>query len=223
VSSTLYSIETGSSAQTVAKMLRVLFPDAMTVLDMTYGSGKFWTPHAPWRVTGMDLDPERARDVCADFTRLPFMDGAFDVCIFDPPYLAGCSPKSRMGNRFSSFRNLRELREAVMRGAAEARRAGSIGTIVKVQNYSQSHRNVRMTKWIEDVMGEEPYGEVHAMNSVKMIGSHWGQQLSVYSIHTTYLAFRHGSQIHARRAQVLDDPVAVEQPQQIDLFGEVAG
>jgi hypothetical protein len=201
VSSRLFSIESGSSAQIVAKMLRVLFPDAETVLDMTYGSGKFWTPYTPWQVTGIDLNPARARDVCADFTRLPFADGAFDVAIFDPPYLteAGKSGLMAMDRQFSSFASVDVGREVVTCGAAEAWRVGRLGCVVKVQNYTHDNRSVRMTRWIEDAMPHEPYGEVHAMTPNKVIHSKWGSQLSVYSVHTTYLAFRHGSQIHARR------------------------
>lgn len=223
MTSRLYSIETGTSAQTVAKMLRVLFPDAVTVLDMTYGSGKFWTPYTPWRVTGIDLNPERARDVCADFTRLPFADGAFDVAIFDPPYLIGCSKQetSRMGNRFAFFRTKDDLRDVVCRGAAEAWRVGRIGAICKVQNY-EHHGMVRMTDWMQSVVSEPPYGEVHVVNPAKMMGATWGQQLSVYSVHTTYLAFRHGSQMHVRRPQVLAPPVSVETARQTSLFGEEA-
>lgn len=216
------SIETGTSAQTIAKMLRVLFPDAETVLDMTYGSGKFWTGRETVQVLGVDLNPERARDVCADYTRLPFRDGAFDVAIFDPPYLAWCGPQSRMGDRFSSFRNARALRESVTAGAAEAWRVGSLGVIVKVQNYSQAHRAVRMTKWVEDTIGVEPYGEVHSVSAAKMTSAHWTDQLSVYSVHTTYLAFRHGSQMHVRRGPC-SEPVAVAAPRQPALFDQAAG
>jgi hypothetical protein len=182
MSSRLHSIEYGTSAQTVAKMLRVLFPDARTVCDLTYGSGKFWTDNPPWRVTGIDLNPARARDVCADFTALPFADGAFDVAIFDPPYLSGCSKAGTaiIGDRFSFFRTDQDVYDSVTSGAAEAWRVSRIGVIVKVQNYSHSGRFVRMTRWVEGAIPEEPYGEVHGMTPSKMFDSKWGQQLSVY-------------------------------------------
>lgn len=222
--SRLYSIESGTSAQIVAKMLRVLFPDAETVLDMTYGSGKFWTDTPPWHVTGIDLDPARARDVCADFTRLPFADGAFDVAIFDPPYLSACSKQgtAQMGSRFAFFATDDDLRDAVCAGVAEAWRVARLGVIAKVQNYSHSGRAVRMTAWVESMIPEAPYGEVHSVNLAKMLGASWGPQLSVYSVHTTYLAFRHGSQMHVRRGR--QDPVAVEVASQPGLFeSEAAG
>jgi hypothetical protein len=164
-------------------------------------SGKFWTERAPWNVTGVDLNPERARNVCADFTCLPFRDGAFDVAIFDPPYLTDASSSGLMAmdRQFSSFRSVGDARRIVSRGATEAWRAGRIGCIVKVQNYTHASRSVRMTRWVEAAIPEEPYGEVHALTPSKIFDPKWGRQLSVYSVHTTYLAFRHGSQMHRRR------------------------
>ena len=37
----LYTVSDGSSASAIAALLGVLFPDARTVLDATYGRGKF--------------------------------------------------------------------------------------------------------------------------------------------------------------------------------------
>src|SRR4051794_15499269 len=84
----LYSVSTGTNAQTVADILRVLFPDARTVLDVTYGKGRFWSPKHPVtaQVTGLDLDPQRARDVVGDFRALDYLADSFDVGVFDPPY-----------------------------------------------------------------------------------------------------------------------------------------
>lgn len=223
----LLSIESGTSAQTVAKMLRVLFPDAATVLDMTYGSGKFWTPYTPWRVTGIDLNPERARDVCADFTRLPFRDGAFDVAIFDPPYLTECSKSNpgKMGALFSYFDSLEALRDAVTRGSAEAWRVGRLGAIVKVQNHVHQSRSVRMTRWVEAVIPEDAYGEVHLMREAGKIRSpQWTDQLSVWSNSATFLAFRHGDQRHVRRGQLLDAqrPPTVAAPTLFDALEAIS-
>lgn len=201
--SKLMSVESGTSAQTIAKMLNVLFPDAESVLDMTYGSGKFWTASPPWYVTGIDLNPSRARDVCADFTRLPFPDGAFDVAIFDPPYIAHTSKQGTgiIGRRFGSFATAQELEDTVKRGADEAWRVSKIGVICKVQNHTHFHRSIRMTKWIESVIPEEPYGEIHQLSAGKIIPARWDHQLSVLAMHTTFLAFRHGNQMHVRRGK----------------------
>lgn len=60
--------------------------ESMFTLDMTYGLGRFWTRWAPDRLIGADLDRDRAREVVADFTRLPFPGRTFDAVVFDPPY-----------------------------------------------------------------------------------------------------------------------------------------
>jgi hypothetical protein len=201
VSGHLYSIETGSSANAIARLLGVLFPDVTTVLDATYGNGRFWEGGADVRVTGLDLEPTRARDVCGDFTALPFADAAFDLVVFDPPYLTdvGKANPGRMGDRFGSFGSIRELRDAVERGCLEAWRVGRIGVIFKVQNYIHGSVAVRMTRWVEDVMPHDAYGEIHLMRSNKIRDRKWRDQLSVHSNHATFLAYRSGDQRHIRR------------------------
>lgn len=61
-------------------------PLAGDILDATYGLGRFWKRWTPPHLIGVDLNPEKARDVCADFTDLPFADGSFDAVVLDPPY-----------------------------------------------------------------------------------------------------------------------------------------
>jgi hypothetical protein len=198
--SRLRTIEDGSSAWAVARLLAVLFPDARTVLDMTYGSGNFWDGSAPVVVTGMDRNPARARDVCADFTRLPFKAGAFDVAIFDPPYITDAGVASVMRARFGSFRNVAELRAAVEAGAREAWQVSRLGVIVKTQNYKHASRFVHMTRWVEDALAPaELYDELHLRSPAKIEDGKWRDQLSLRSAHSTFSIFRHDGPIHRRR------------------------
>jgi len=55
-------------------------------LDPTYGRGRFWRRWRPEHLTRHDLDPNRAPDGPADFTRLPYAANHFDAVVFDPPY-----------------------------------------------------------------------------------------------------------------------------------------
>lgn len=200
----LYSVEIGTSAQTVAKMLRVLFPDATTVLDSTWGKGRFWDGNTAVRVTGLDMSPHGRPSVLGDFTRLPFDDEAFDVVVLDPPYQwdEGKRKRSIMGLRFSTYRDEAHAREIVQAGATEAWRVARLGILVKVQNFCHASLPVRMTRWVEDVLPHPPYGEVHQArtSTLKVMDPKWSDQLSVYSRSTTFLAFRHGDQRHKRRA-----------------------
>lgn len=200
----LYSVETGTSAQTVAKMLRVLFPDAGTVLDATWGIGRFWkgTPSTGLRVIGLDLSPHGRPDVLGDFTRLPFVDGAFDVCIYDPPYLSDTSRKtaSIMDRRFGSYRSEREARSTVQAGAAEAWRVSRLGILVKVQDHCHASLFVDMQGWVRDAIPVPTYGKVEQVRPVKLLDPKWSDQLSVWSNSAAFLAFRRGDQRHVRRA-----------------------
>lgn len=56
------------------------------ILDATYGLGRFWNAWMPDDLTGMDVNPAKARDIVGDFTDMPFSDGTFDAVVLDPPY-----------------------------------------------------------------------------------------------------------------------------------------
>jgi hypothetical protein len=61
--------------------------DDMSVLDPTYGLGRFWTAWRPKYLTAHDLDPERAPHGPMDFTDMArYRDGLFFGVVFDPPY-----------------------------------------------------------------------------------------------------------------------------------------
>lgn len=58
-----------------------------TVLDPTYGLGRFWTRHTPTSLTACDLNPKRSPiGYPVDFRNMPFQDRQFDTVVFDPPY-----------------------------------------------------------------------------------------------------------------------------------------
>jgi len=54
-----------------------------SVVDVTYGLGKFWTVTRPENLVGHDLVVDGV-----DFRQLPEADGSVDVVVFDPPYIA---------------------------------------------------------------------------------------------------------------------------------------
>jgi hypothetical protein len=207
--SRLYSVETGTSAQTVAKMLRVLFPDAATVLDATWGTGRFWDGSATVRVTGLDISPHGRPAVMGDFTRLPFRDQSFDAVIFDPPYLTDVSKAgtSQMGRRFGAYGSDSEIEDSIAAGCREAWRVARLGVIVKVSQHTHESRFVDMQGWVRDALGQALYGQVEQVRqSSKMVGANWSAdaQLSVWCNSATFMAFRHGDQRHIRRRAKLD-------------------
>jgi hypothetical protein len=204
VSERLMRVMHGTSAQAITRLLAVLFPDAGTALDTTFGNGRFWDGTAHVSVTGLDIDPARAKHVACDFTALPFADGSFDVVIFDPPFLTdeGKRVGSIMGARFKTYPTLAELQPAVEHGTREAFRVAKLGIIVKCQTYMHASKLVRMPRWIEDALapGVELFDELHLVSRSKVTDRKWTRsQLSVWSNHSTFLVFRRDGAVHKRR------------------------
>lgn len=200
---TLYTVETGTSAQVVAKLLRVLYPDAATVLDATHSRGAFWGPAtAHLRIIGTDLDPAGAKDARADFTRLPFLDASVDVVVFDPPYITdpGRGKPGIMAGRFGSYPSVDAMRAAVEAGCREAWRVSRLGVVVKTQDHNHNNRKVWMTAWVAGAIPAEEYDRVHLLTRQKVTASSWKfGQVSAWSNATTWQAFRHDGPLHRRR------------------------
>jgi hypothetical protein len=200
----LTTIEQVSGAKAIAGLLDILLPDARTILDMTFGKGQFWKPRAhpvPVSVTGLDLDPSRARDVRGDFRALPFANGSFDVCVFDPPYLWDVSKKRPgiMGSRFGSFETAGDARASIEAGSREAWRVARLGIIVKVQDYIHASRSWWLSRWVQDVMPVEPYDFLHLTGSRKLNDPKWKRQLSVRRRHATFWVWRMDGNVHRAR------------------------
>lgn len=197
---TLYTImPTRQTGRVLEDMLTVLFPDATTILDTTYGNGAFWKGSAR-QVIALDKDRARARDVCADFTALPFRDASVDVVVFDPPYHTdmGKGKPSVMGARFGAFPTLADLRAALTQGCLEARRVARVGVIVKVQDYVHASRVQWMDQWVIETLGL-PYERVIQPRTSKICDPKWGSQLSAYRNHGMFLAYRTDGDVHKRR------------------------
>lgn len=191
------------SAEIIRLIMETMFEDARTVLDMTYGAGRFWDASPrPYRVITMDIDPGRRPDLVGDFRQIGAPAGVVDVAVFDPPYISNPSRSgtSIMASRFGGYENVREMERSVKLGVFEAWRLSRLGIIVKVQNHIHGGKFVHMTRWVEDALVPTPlYDELHV--SSQKIDS-WSRQLSVRHNSATYLIFRHGNQQHRRHTRV---------------------
>lgn len=83
----LETIRRGNTAACVRDIFTIHFPDAQTVLDTTYGAGRFWKWNHELKVTGVDIDPPGPVSLVGDYRDLPFSPGSFDVMCFDPPFI----------------------------------------------------------------------------------------------------------------------------------------
>ena len=192
-----------STAQIVAAILRVCFPDASTALDTTYGHGAFWDGSAHVEVTGSDIEPGRSPHGTADFRNLPYDDEAFDVVVFDPPHLADGGEDSIMAQRYGTYGG-DELEDAVTRGAREAWRVARLGVVVKVTDAVHGQQYVPMSDWVRGSLGDHwmvPYEVVHQVRERALEDPKWCEQLSARNNGATYLAFRKDGPLHVARGQ----------------------
>jgi hypothetical protein len=83
----LESIRRGNTSACIQDIFTLHFKNAKTVLDCTYGAGRFWNWNHSLAVTGVDIDPPGPVSVVADYRSLPFPAGSFDVMCFDPPFI----------------------------------------------------------------------------------------------------------------------------------------
>jgi len=198
----LYSVMWTNNADVMRQIMRVCFPDAGTVLDLTYGHGGFWDRETRVAVTGNDIKPDSPAELHHDFRAMPLADGSHDVTVLDIPYHTGegRGKRSVMGGRFDSYRNVRELDAALRAGCAEARRLGRLGAVVKVQDYICSSHVLEMTQIVRAVLGK-PYETVTLARRGKITAPNWDveHQLSAYRNAATFLVYRWGSQTHKRR------------------------
>lgn len=196
----LYSIERGTSAQTIAKIFEILLPDIVTVLDLTYGHGKFWLPQTRLYVTGHDIDPRRSPGgKPVDFYATGYPDDWFDAVVFDPPYHTD-SGDSIMRKRFGSFETMDDLTEAVTAGCQEACRVARKAVVVKVQDYVHGQRLVMMSDMVrEAVKPAYLYDIVHGWSERKVSDPRWQNWLSARKTHASYWVFRLDSPVHKVR------------------------
>lgn len=134
-----------------------------TVLDVTYGTGRFWSDWRPPLLVTSDLDPRVEVDVRWDFTRLPPPDRWCDVVVFDPPYkLNGTSGHPSddgygVGGPYQSVEAKLRLIEA---GVREAARVAGKHVLVKCQDQVVSGRKVWQTDLVSSVMSDAGWRKV---------------------------------------------------------------
>lgn len=77
------SVVKGNNANLMIQVARLWIKPDDSVLDVTFGGGKWWTRWCPQGLRGHDLALDGV-----DFRVLPEAAGTIDVVVFDPPYTA---------------------------------------------------------------------------------------------------------------------------------------
>lgn len=115
--------------------------DTDSVVDITYGSGKWWTIYKPSQLVKHDLYKLDG----VDFRDLPHDDNSFDVVAFDPPYVAtGGRATTTIPEMYYAYGMTEAaatpvgVQADINRGLEEANRVGRRIVLVKCQNYISS-------------------------------------------------------------------------------------
>lgn len=132
------SVQTGTNADLIATVAPTYL--AGSVLDVTYGEGKWWERFRPDPFTFHDLHKVDG----VDFRDLPHPDGSFDAVCFDPPYVhSGGKAKS---NTVAEFRDRfgldanqpgESFYALIMDGLAETARVTNCWLLVKCMEFAQ--------------------------------------------------------------------------------------
>jgi hypothetical protein len=144
VGALLGSVFVGSNADLVAAIAPLYLTGS--ILDVTYGEGKWWGKFQPDPFTFHDL--EKVDGV--DFRNLPHEARAFDAVTFDPPYVtSGGTATSHSADEFrgrygidrvTAYGTESDLVDLVVAGLAECARVSRRWVLVKCMEFTSSRR-----------------------------------------------------------------------------------
>lgn len=143
----------------IADVAALHLQETQTVLDATYGRGKWWTYWQPPTLVTNDLDPSTDAQHHHDFRLLPFPDASFDAVAFDPPYKLNGTPAlgdfdARYG--IGQITRWQDRVQAVVDGARECARCVTAGgtLLVKCQDQVVSGKVRWVTHMVTDAISD---------------------------------------------------------------------
>jgi hypothetical protein len=151
------SVQVGTNADLIAALADLYLSDG-SVLDVTYGRGKWWDRFRPDDFRGHDLATDGV-----DFTQLPYADGSWDVVVYDPPYVPTGSPTTNAaalaGHRdrygIAGYRNMPDLDALIRAGLSEACRVARRWVLVKCADYTAGQNlvlgHVKVLGWVTEL------------------------------------------------------------------------
>lgn len=134
----LPSVFSGSNADLMAAVAPLYLTGS--VLDVTYGEGKWWDRFTPESFTAHDLYKLDG----VDFRALPETDGSIDTVCFDPPYVlsVGTTDSRDIRGRFGldgEARTLADFDALMVAGLTESCRVAAGWVLVKCMEFAKGH------------------------------------------------------------------------------------
>jgi hypothetical protein len=125
----------------IADVATLHLGDVRTMLDATYGRGRWWTEWQPPKLYTNDLHTDA--EFSYDFRRMPFRDGEFDAVAYDPPYKLNGTPA--LGDFDDAYgigqpTDWRDRMTLIFDGLEECLRIASMVVLVKCQDQVCSGR-----------------------------------------------------------------------------------
>lgn len=178
----------------IADVARLGYLDG-TVLDCTFGRGTFWRRWRPTKLVATDLRQDCAPDGAYDFRRLPFVDSAFDVVVFDPPYKLNGQPDEEVDERYGVHEPTpwRERMDLIRDGFIECLRVADQRVLVKCMDQVCSGKMRWQTSMVIAAANERGW---RLRDRFDMVGSTRTQPAGRRQLHargrgSTLLVFEH--------------------------------
>jgi hypothetical protein len=193
-----YMVDTPSYLA-VRHLLHLAFRDCETVLDLTYGHGRFWRPPLPpgIRLLRNTLDPEREAEHHLDYTATGLAAEGVDLAIFDPPHTADNGATGHFRGIYGgTAKGSRALQTDITSGVREAWRLARIGILVKVADSSHGGEFLYESAWVQWAIGMNPYAILHTVKKQPLRDPKHRVQRVPRSNGAVYLAFRKDQRKH---------------------------
>lgn len=131
----LGSVFVGTNAELMAAVAPYYFTGS--VMDVTYGEGKWWSKGTPERFTAHDLYKVDG----VDFRALPEADGSIDTVCFDPPYIPQGGVETSTAKEFLDNFGLTSMSRAELwqmmdEGQREAMRVARSFVLMKCNDFT---------------------------------------------------------------------------------------
>jgi hypothetical protein len=178
---------------TNADLMAAVAPYYLTgsVLDVTYGEGKWWERFRPETFTFHD----KFKVDGVDFTDLPEADGSIETVCFDPPYVPQGGAGSDDGMAFRDRFGLVEestpwtaTRDLMQAGLAECARVAERLVLAKCSDFVSGGRFHLGHRWLLDAATDIGLGDPH-----DLIVHHTGSGPGGHNIYDPVRARRHHS------------------------------
>lgn len=213
----LQSVRLGSTAECIKDCFTIIYPDAYTVLDTTYGTGRFWKWAHQLQITGLDVVPTAPHILEADYRHIPEHLGSFDVICWDPMFIFSPGISRIMGTRrffdsekadthdvLAKPRNPADLLEHARLIFRQAKERARVGLLVKGQDLVVQQSDW----WLRNLMniGEQegaglPYDIlIQVSRSHRLADKRWKNQYHFRRAHAFYVCYRWdgGKALHKR-------------------------